>query len=191
MMAPPWIRVSDLCSHRSLSPCEWSGPTPRNAWPNPPPSPGQRRGLYSGSRFDGGSVQSRRYLGNRRLMVRLFRAAVNEPSREKRCQMRLTRGPSRTPAKAPGQLRNQLLTATSEPNGRTLGLPGIAKQLSFKPHEPLRRCEEAVAFRSSHNDARRLRGDFDNVGIRHACFPGASLLKADRQPKRPQLVPAN
>jgi hypothetical protein len=53
-----------------------------------------------------------------------------------------------------------------------LGFAGIAKQLSIDRIEAMRGREEPVAVRVRvpHDNSRRLRADFDDVGVRHVRF---------------------
>ena len=60
---------------------------------------------------------------------------------------------------------NQLHVATGEPDRRALGFAGVAKQLAFERIETVASGEKPVTVRIAHDDSRRLRRDFDNVGV--------------------------
>src|SRR5258705_9661621 len=83
-------------------------------------------------------------------------------------------------------LRGQRQAAVGEPSRRALGLAGVAKQLAFQPIETMGRGEEAIAVRIAHDDSRRLRTDFDDVGVRHCP---ASIPNSGRQRSRCLKVP--
>src|SRR5215218_6690941 len=95
------------------------------------------------------------------------RLLSSRPSRPAPCNSEVTQGPTNRSVRLAS--RDQLLTAT-QPRGRTLGLAGVAEELTFERHESPVSCEEPIATRSSHHDSRSLGCNFDDVCFRHDRF---------------------
>ena len=68
-------------------------------------------------------------------------------------------------------LRHQPEIAAGELERCALGLPRIAKQPAFQRIEAVGGGEETITAGIAHDDSRRLRRDFDDIGVGH--FPGA------------------
>ena len=100
----------------------------------------------------------------------------------------LTRDQPHHAEKGAVALCNQLEIAAGQTNRRALGFPRVAKQLAFQPIEPVGGGEEAIASGIPHDDSRRLRRDFDDVGIRH-FFPASLFLSPRRQRRGEGKVP--
>src|SRR5690349_5071206 len=62
--------------------------------------------------------------------------------------------------------RHAQIALEQAPRG-ALGLAGVAEDLALEGIETMRRREEAKAAAVAHDDARGLRADLDDIGIRH------------------------
>src|SRR6478735_7529237 len=65
---------------------------------------------------------------------------------------------------------------------RLLGLARVAKQLAFQRIEAKGGREETITAGLAHDDSRRLRADFDDVGVRHC--PASESVRANNDTGR-------